>query len=625
MESTIRLFKAIEIKSKRKKNPSKKLLEATIKKGFIFSPEVVANCSNIMGLIKMVEKEMGLTAEQLNNSFHKSWAKIKDASMEQLVIEQIIHYITTYGFEKLGVYNEDSVYIPHEKLEIPELKEDIKLIIIRGYTKKELKDKLLNLVNSGIALKEETINDIIDVANLVELKTKEIDLIKNREVKIRLYDKLKKIPENPVEFLRCIIYKITGKSLLIKSNSLIDEIKSNDSKHSYNLLKKYKKEFGLKKLSEVFYRFKPLFLSLKDDSNKTIINKIRKLAKKNHKPLIEDYLNSITSKIKNKKKINQKELEKELNKVNIFRKIRLAYALNYRTKDTDSILYRIRNGRGYSTEFDFKNKKEAKRVLNIVLNSIIKDIKKNVKGKKIYIPQEINYTLPTTEKQFTGNFPSGTYISIPKDMIVGVHWENVGGHRIDLDLSLLDVNQKIGWDSSYRTKKRDVLFSGDITNASRPNGASELFYVKRQIMNPYIMNLNYYNHDEGVQVPFSIIVAKEEAKNFKQNYMINPNNIITMAKSKISQKQMIIGLLVPTTNGNKFYFAETAIGASITSSNSDFIENTKKYLLNFYGNTIKLKDILEKAGAKIVKNKEKCDIDLSPEELERDTILNLIK
>jgi len=32
-----------------------------------------------------------------------------------------------------------------------------------------------------------------------------------------------------------------------------------------------------------------------------------------------------------------------------------------------------------------------------------------------------------------------------------------------------------------------------------------------------------------------------------------------------------------------------------------------------------------KAGAKFVDNMEKCDIDLSPEVLQKDTILNLIK
>ena len=90
-------------------------------------------------------------------------------------------------------------------------------------------------------------------------------------------------------------------------------------------------------------------------------------------------------------------------------------------KNLKSIMYRIRNGKAYSTEveeYDIKQKTCAKRILDIVLKSIIEDISKNVKGKKIFIPDYINYSLPATEKQFTGNFPSGTYVSIPKDMIL---------------------------------------------------------------------------------------------------------------------------------------------------------------------------------------------------------------
>ncbi|MBA7553678.1 hypothetical protein ES705_46274 [subsurface metagenome] len=105
----------------------------------------------------------------------------------------------------------------------------------------------------------------------------------------------------------------------------------------------------------------------------------------------------------------------------------------------------------------------AKHVLAIVLDSITEDIGKNVKGKKIYIPDYINYSLPATEKQFTGNFPSGTYISIPQDMIVGIYWENVKHNVVDLDLSLISPAGKFGWDSRYRSDEGNILFSGDIT------------------------------------------------------------------------------------------------------------------------------------------------------------------
>ncbi|GAG61291.1 unnamed protein product, partial [marine sediment metagenome] len=98
--------------------------------------------------------------------------------------------------------------------------------------------------------------------------------------------------------------------------------------------------------------------------------------------LPEDYLNEITAKIKKGETIDKDKLKSELERVNVFRKIRLAYALRFRVKDVDSILYRIRNGKAYATDFDFKNKIVAKHVLAIVLDSITENIGKNVKGKK---------------------------------------------------------------------------------------------------------------------------------------------------------------------------------------------------------------------------------------------------
>lgn len=621
MKSTIKLFKAVPIKTKRKKT-NNDLMKKTIERGFIFAPEVIYNYSE-SELTDLIE-EIGLSPEELNSSFHKSWVKIKEASTEQLIIEQIIHYFTTYGFERLGIYNKDSVYIPREKLDIPEIKiEGFTLVVIKGYTKKELKQKLLSLLSLGIALKEDTIKDVIDVATFVDVDEKDIKDIKNKEVKSALYDYLNLFPENPVEFLRFVVYKATNKTLLIKNQSLIEEIKGKDNLGVLKLFNDYKKKYGLKRLAEIFYRFKPIFLAFRTNKRlKTITNKIRKLAEKYHKPLPEDYLNSITAKLKGRETINKKRLNEELDKVNIFRKIRLAYALKFRTKDVDSILYKIRNGRGYATEFDFTEKNKAQKVLDMVIESIVKDVSKNVKGKKIYIPDYINYTLPATEKQFTGYFPSGTYVSIPHDMIFGIHWKDVKGSRIDLDLSLLSPETgKIGWDSSYRTDDRDILFSGDMTEAH--NGATELFYVQRQTKKALILFVNYYNFDSEIEVPFKIIVAKEKATDFKMNYMVNPNNLISVAESKIDQKQKVLGLLISTTNENKFYFTEVSLGGSITSSSSEFAENARKYLFNFYENTIGLKDILEKSGAKLVE-KDKADINLSPEELEKDSILNLL-
>jgi len=626
MKSTISLFKALPIKTRRKKKAPASLLEKTVKRGFVFSPEVVYNYSNYDELIGLVEEVFGITSEKINSSFHKSWKKVKEADIEQLVLEQIVHYITTYGFERLGIYDENSVYIPKEKLEIPDLDtEGIRLIVIKGYTKNELKTKLLKLLDSGIALKEETINDVVDIALFVELKEKEIRGIKNRETKVILYDYLNLVPENPVEFLRYIVYKATDKTLLIKSSELIELIREHKNINIIKLFNDYDKKYGIENLAKIFYRFKPIFLAFKTNRQlSSIINRIRRLAVHYHKPLPEDYLNEVTAKIKKGEKIDK--LEEELEKVNTFRKVRLAYALKFRTKDIDAILYKIRSGKGYVTDFNFNKKSIVREALGVVLKSIAKDISKNVKGKKIYIPEYINYALPATEKQFIGNLPAGTYITIPQDMIVGVHWGNVKEHRIDLDLSLISQETgKIGWDSSYRTEDRGILFSGDVTTAPKPRGASELFYVKRQSKNGLIVFLNYYNYNEKVAVPFKIIVAKQKLSSLKKNYMVNPNDIVLSVQSEINKKQKILGLLITTTGESRFYFVETSIGKSITSLGSELAENSRKYLMGYYQNSIELGGVLLKAGAKIVTDEKECDIDLSPENIERDTIINLLR
>lgn len=653
MKATVKLFKALPIKERKGKEQTEELLGKTIKKGFLFSPEVIYDYSNYDELIKLVEGVFGITSEKVNASFHKSWKKVKEADIEQLVTEQIAHYLTTYGkedpigylfqkehlenwkvdnlskktlsledFDVGKLYDKDYVYIPKEILKIPEIDlDEIKLIVIKGYTKQELKDKLLKLLNSGIALKEDTINDVVDVALFVDIDERDIEVIKNKEVRVILYNYLNLIPESPIEFLRYVVYTATDETLLIKSKELIGKIKEGRNIKIVKLFKNY----DLKRLAEIFLRFKPIFLAFRTNAElKRIINKIRKLAINYHKPMPEDYLNEITAKIKKGEIIDVDRLKSELGRINTFRKIRLAYALKFRTKDVDSILYRIRNGKAYATDLDFKNKIVAKHVLDIILNSIVKDVSKNVKDKKIYIPDYINYSLPATEKQFTGNFPSGTYISIPQDMIVGIHWQNVKHNRIDLDLSLISPSVgKIGWDANYRTDE-GVLFSGDVTDAPKPRGATELFYVKRQSKDGFILFLNYYNYDSEVKVPFKIIVAEEKAKDFGKNYIVNPNNIVSVVQSEISQRQKVLGLLITTMKENKFYFAETSVGMSITSSNSVPAENSRKYLINFYQNSIELKDILLKAGAKLVDNKDKSDIDLSPENLEKDSILDLL-
>jgi len=626
MKSTLKLFKGLPVKSGATKI-YKDLIKETIKKGFIFSDEVMGNYSEIelMKLVSYIEKELLISGEQMNSSFHKSWKKVQDADMLRLVIEQMLHYITTYGYQNINTYKDDTIFIPLEELEIPSIK-GIDLLIIKGFTEHQLEEKIIKLASSGIALAGETLTSLLEITKELGIGEKVLKVVKNRELKVQLYQLLDILPSDPLEFLRYLVFRSTGNSLVIKNNYLIEQIKSSEEDIALEF-KRYLTQNGSEGLASIFYRFKPIFLSLRKryDLNKEI-NKIRRKAKTNHKPMKPNYLDNITATIKNEKGINIVELEKELDRVNIFRKIRLSNALSFRCSDPDSILYKIRNGSSFVKEFDFgeKNIGHAKRVNTVVIKSIVKDLSKQVSGKKIYLPEGIKYALPSTEKQFTGNFPTGTRIEVDENMIFGIHWTNLKNKVIDLDLSTIGIEGKIGWDSRFRSEDRNILFSGDITSAPKPKGASELFYIKKSNAGKHIVILNYYNFDEAKPVEFNILVAKEQPTRFGGNYTVNPNNLMANTRTKIERKQKIIGLLDSNKQTNRFYFTNVDMGFGISSGENENTMRAWSYLSSYYESMIDFKDILLLAGADVVNTKDKVDIDLSPGALEKDTIINLL-
>lgn len=611
-KAILRLFNAIQVKEKNGK------INQRIKNGYITKD--IPNDSNILDVIE----SMMLSGEKINSSFHKSWKIVQESSHEELFIQQVMHYFSTYGLESLGVKN-NYIYIPNEVLEIPELKvNNLKLTIIQGLTSQEILEKIFCI--DGIALAEETLNDIMQIVEFNKYKY-QFDNIQNRELKARIQDYYGIIPSEPVEYLRYVISKLTNESLLIKNQYLISKIKESNGKHLDDLIKN-----APDNLASIFYRFKPLFLAMKNISkNKSFFNRLRKQAVKMHKPMSEDYLNSVTDRIKKGKDIS--ELQNRLKKANIFRKIRLVNALKYRFNPSESILYSVRNGKGWVTDFDSEEWESVKDItkdtIKIVLKSIFEDINKNVRSKTIYIPEEIHYTLPATEKQFVGNFPSGSYVEVKEDMIAGIHWIDTD-KRVDLDLSMIGVSGKVGWDSYYKTEDNKILFSGDMTAAPKPNGASELFYIKSGVEESKIFNVNYYNFDSYLdkdEVNCKIIVAKECPCNFNKNYAIDQNNIICTADINIDKKQTPIGFLINKNEKNRFYFFSSDIGAGISARENEQSVQARKYFEKSLTNSIDLGMVLEYSGANVVNEvPEDIDfIDLSPDVLDKNTILDLLK
>lgn len=618
VRETLRLFNAVEVTETTNVYSNRAFLPRMIRNGYILSPQIQANPS----LLDTIEDVIGISGEKGNASLHKSWHKVKDASIVQLLFEQILHYITTYGFENIGIFDDDTVYIPAEQLDVPGIEDGIRLTVIKAMTGEQIADSLLELGASGIALAEDTLNDIMWV-----IKTLPLDrhynvalfaaLLKNRELKIRVYDLYSFAPDDPEEWLRFALYKLTGETLLIKNRYMVNKIKEAESHTLTSVLVHAPKD-----LASIFYRYKPLFLAMKSIAApklKYFFNRLRKDAPKMHKPVRPDYLNTLTENI-GAPGFTGAELPYHLVKATIWRKIRLAQALQFRMGHPESVVYRVRNGRGYATDFNWPVSTETTaHFLGIVLDSIADDLTKNVKGKTVYIPKGIEYALPASEKQFVGNVPAGTRVKVDGDMVVGIHWFN-NGRRTDLDLSLTDAIGKMGWDATWRTG--DCLFSGDVTNAPRPHGASELFHVQSGNIDPYTMQVNYYNFYEGDECEAKIIIA--EGDDINENYVLNPNKVAALANINITEKQTALGLIVD----NSFVFYSAAVGDGITAKNDDVMKHMRQYLVSRAQTTVSLNTVLRLAGARVIAigtGYEPVDIDLSLENLDKLTILNLLK
>ena len=259
--NTLKLFNAVIAKPSNEK-------PYISDEGYIITPNALWAKDRIIAFFK-AEK---LNGNDLNKTFHKSWNKIKNSSRYELYVEQIEHYMSTYGSD----FN-DEIYIPEEILNIPNVKLNYK--VINAYSADIMKQKCLTLLKSGMALKEDTVDElIILLVDELGYTFTGNENIRNKEAIVKLAEYYNIYPENAVEFFRYIIYRATDTTLLIKNDALIALIKES----SYNPTQAFK-QFGLEKLAEIFNRFKPLFLAFKNKASKTI-NKISKLSKTYHNP-----------------------------------------------------------------------------------------------------------------------------------------------------------------------------------------------------------------------------------------------------------------------------------------------------------------------------------------------------
>ena len=217
---------------------------------------------------------------------------------------------------------------------------------------------------------------------------------------------------------------------------------------------------------------------------------------------------------------------------------------------------------------------------------------------------------------------------IKKDnLLVGIHWFNVNDESVDLDLKVISNEYSIGWDSSYKEGDK-LVFTGDITDAPYPNGASEYIYIDKTIGNTiFSLKVNNYTRNTD-NVEYDIIIAKKNKDKLTANYIVNSQEILIKIPNNTIEKEKCehsLGNIVINDDNIKLIFTDLNTSNRITASNSIYEEILRNYLKEENNTKCMLKDYLKLAGAKITRNKDKADIDLSIDALDKNILIDLLK
>lgn len=605
-----------------------------LSKGYIIPLE----CANEYAAVFLDSVDM-----QYNSTFYKTWKDVTDKTRYELLLDQVLHYMSTYGTN----FTADNKYVPNVNPTEPAWN-TYKTIAVCSFD--ELYDKCMSMLVAGIALKSDTVQYLTDyIIEYAKLYNREVvvDAIKNREALVIICDALNILPKSGNKLFAHIVYKTTGKTLIIKNREMRKAIRNNLD-NSVELFKSLNEDQKIA-LAGVFNRYKQLFVAFKSKETSRIINKISHLSKKYHKPMVRGFWENCLSMdyihVMNR-------IPEELEKATNFKLLQVMQSIRERLlqiTDGGESLYIIRNGSIFvkSNEYPIISAKYT--AWENIYNACHKQLVKNLSAKKckVKFPEYYNLTCPTSEKNFIGDFPMGTYCTLGKESVIGIYWRNDWGTR-DFDLSFENLNgERISWNSDYTSKDRKVIYSGDMTDAT--TGANEAILFNSEEIIPGIVNINRYFGQPGSKYRlFFGTKTYDEFINAMDNryrgdtltseHMIDPNKLQFEADMQQGEaSHTMIGAVL----NNKFVFFDLACGYERVAS-SIRIKNTKsgkynsrsfrdleeikklstnevvKILSRKVNSLISLKDILLEAG---FKESDKPDLDLTT--VNRDTLIEL--
>lgn len=585
---TLKLFNAVLAKPSR-------LKRHVARQGYVIEPSALWAKDQILAYYN----REALGGKDLNKTFHKSWKTIRDTPRGELRLEQILHYASTYGTDFTG-----DIYVPDEVVKVPGVKAVFK--VVRGYTPAQLTEKALSMLRSGAALSEETVDDLLSVlVKDLGYSFTGKEGVRNKEAVVKIADLYGVVPDAFMDFFRYILFRSTGSTLVIKNDATIQAIKASNFDPGLHFSK-----YGARRLAEHFNRFKPLFLAYKSKCPE-LVNEVSRLSKTLHKPMVQNPLNLVT----------QRRLAKAdmhwLDNATPYALFKALSALHQRMSGQSVFMYKVRNGKSW-----VKEGRGHGDALRLNYEDLLGYAKRrfSLAGTKVYIPEDVEYALPTSEKMYVGNIPMGTKFYGDK-LAVGVYWENAWGAR-DIDLSGLDAGGKTGWNASYGrggSKDDGLMYSGDITSA--PEGAVEYLYAQRGCPGPTLVLSNIFNGNEDAA--FKVIVGR--GAGVTKEFMMDPNNLFMEARTQAAQKQSIIGLLLPEGARQSFVLLNLGAGRANVSGYTESSTLARVALAQEWRSPLSFNKLAALLGAKTVGSPKGADLDLSLSGLEKDSFIRVFE
>ena len=576
-----------------------------------------------------------------NKTFYKEWADIVSKTRFELLVDQLLHYASTYGTG----FTEGEGYIPNHDDVIMPFK---KFKVILPCSLRELFDKCTNLIKSGIALGEETQKVCSEYvighhANWAEFGFS-VDDVKNKEAQATIAAMTGVYPQDPFALLRCLVYRATESTMLIKSKGMIASIKRNAAKIPLGELSNVQ----LEKLSKIFLRYKPLFLAMKTGvvdsplsnpefidaakrigveisakaekkiSNASVVNKLRKLAVKNHTPFEKGFWETIL--VENK---DFDDIKRNVANISNFKKATLMQGIKMRLANQLGQCYVIRNGKlfvreGYAPKNDDAYLMQVYAILHV---SLIESLRP--KACSVRYPKGMSLTVPTSEKNFIGNYPMGTSVEMGEDHnVVGIYWHNDWGTN-DFDLHYMSLDgASYGWNARYSSQGAEgehVIYSGDVTNA--PNGATELMYIGGRAPEGKFQICRFSGTAAKSQFKFFVARCNRDSLKLEKSErgpMMDPNDVVAEFMIPVDGYET---KNIAMTVDNRFVLMDLSTGTRRVPARKlekivmDKLCEKAKSFLN-------LKDVLSEAGFREAEDDAEVGLDLT--QPSKDTLIELL-